>query len=344
MDVGINNSKTNYASGNSTSVFKDNNAVNEDGLSTGKLGFKGSEDLGGGMSANFVHEMNLDLDTGKLDVGSGRDSTLGLKGGFGEVRLGRSYTPAYNVIGLSDVFATTGASTVSLTGGVNTGVRASNAIFYTSPSMGGFVANVMVQNNDATTTQNGVETSAKTSANGLSLTYMAGPLTVAYGYNKEKGAKFTNAVNALLSTIQDKDDKGSRTAGAVVQSAQDAYAKTSALSASYDMGVAKFYAGYTTVKANTTGALEGTETNLGVAVPMGSMTLMAGAGRNEVSFVGSTGRATGNDAVVGATYSLSKRTTTYIKTGTYNKLSGTIDNVAYSTKATRTSIGLRHRF
>lgn len=345
LDVGLNNSKTTVGIGAAQLVVKGNNVVNEDGLSTGLWGIMGSEDLGGGMKANFKHEMDLDMDAGALNVAAGRNSTLGLSGGFGEVRLGRSYTPAFGVIGMSDVFGTTGASTVNLVGGVNTGVRASNAIFYTSPSMGGFVANVMVQKNDASTTLAGVETRAKTSANGFSLTYASGPLAVAYGYNKEKGSAFTNAIDAVFSTVA-----ADRTAGAAVASAQDGYAKTSALSATYDMGAAKFYAGYTVAKSrsDTTDAAsaegKSSETNLGVAVPMGAITLMAGAGRNKLTTNLTTGELTGTDVVLGATYALSKRTTTYIKTGTSNKMSGDLNGVALSNKTTRTSIGLRHTF
>jgi predicted porin len=51
-----------------------------------------------GLKANFVHEMDLDMDVGALGVAAGRDSTLGLSGGFGEVRLGRSYTPLFSTI------------------------------------------------------------------------------------------------------------------------------------------------------------------------------------------------------------------------------------------------------
>jgi predicted porin len=50
LDVGMNNQKTTVSeTGAPTAFFKGNNLVNEDGLSTGMLGFKGTEDLGGGL-------------------------------------------------------------------------------------------------------------------------------------------------------------------------------------------------------------------------------------------------------------------------------------------------------
>lgn len=69
----------------------------EDGLQSGsRVGVQGSEDLGGGLSANFRFEMGLDVDDGD-DEGKffGRQARVGLKGGFGEVRFGRQYTPIF---------------------------------------------------------------------------------------------------------------------------------------------------------------------------------------------------------------------------------------------------------
>jgi predicted porin len=77
---------------------------------------------------------------------------------------------------------------------------------------------------------------------------------------------------------------------------------------------------------------------------MGAMTLMAGVGSNKLSVAGVAQSAKGNDVAVGATYALSKRTTAYVKTGTFNKYSATVDAVTAATKTSRTSIGLRHTF
>lgn len=74
-----------------------------------RLGFKGTEDLGGGRTANFVMEGDLVPSDG---TASGfkflRQSTVGIAGGFGEVRLGRDYTPAFRVFGIVDPFGTVG--------------------------------------------------------------------------------------------------------------------------------------------------------------------------------------------------------------------------------------------
>jgi predicted porin len=203
LDVGMNNQKTTVTAtdgGVSASAFiKGNNLVNEDGLSTGLLGFKGTEDLGGGLKANFVHEMDLDMDTGTLGVAAGRDSTLGLSGGFGEVRLGRSYTPLFSTIGASDVFGTTGAGTVNQFGMANTGVRVSNAFFYTSPYFGGLTVRLMEAQNNAQTNAS-VGNAGKTSAQGFSVTYAAGPLRLSAATGTEKGS----SIDRLAATFADR--------------------------------------------------------------------------------------------------------------------------------------------
>lgn len=68
-----------------------------DGIQSGsRVGVQGSEDLGGGLSANFRFELGLDVDDGDGEGKLfGRQARVGLKGGFGEVRFGRQYTPIF---------------------------------------------------------------------------------------------------------------------------------------------------------------------------------------------------------------------------------------------------------
>lgn len=343
LDVGLNNQKTTRtATGEPNVFYKGNNLVNEDGLSTGLLGFKGTEDLGGGLKANFVHEMDLDLDVGALGVAAGRDSTLGLSGGFGEVRLGRSYTPLFLTIGASDVFGTTGAGTVNLFGMASTGVRASNAFFYTSPDFGGLTVRLMAQQNNAQTNAS-VGAAGKTSASGISVTYVNGPLRLSAATGTEKGSAIDRGEALFAATAAAATAAGTPAANAAAKYTG------SAISAQYDMGVAKLFAGYTTTKDDNNTSVAGgeltmKETNVGVSVPMGAITLMAAFGNNKGTEAGDPVSAKGNDFAVGATYALSKRTTAYVKAGTYNKFSATDQGYTASVKTNRTSIGLRHTF
>ncbi|RZI41890.1 porin [Herbaspirillum sp. HC18] len=83
-DVGI--ERTKLSPGQSTTRLSS-------GIQSGsRLGFKGSEDLGGGMSAIFALENGYDISNGALGQGGllfGRQAWVGLNGGFGAVKFGR---------------------------------------------------------------------------------------------------------------------------------------------------------------------------------------------------------------------------------------------------------------
>src|ERR1700730_16325238 len=71
----------------------------QSGIQNGsRLGFKGTEDLGGGLSAIFTFENGFNVDDGTLGQGNrlfGRQAWVGLNGGFGTVKLGRQQTALY---------------------------------------------------------------------------------------------------------------------------------------------------------------------------------------------------------------------------------------------------------
>ena len=85
------------------------NGMAQDGIYSSRFGVNGTEDLGGGLKANFHFEGGMNPDVGtsaKFDFQ--RKSVIGLSGGFGEVRLGRDYTPMFTVAGIADPFGTNG--------------------------------------------------------------------------------------------------------------------------------------------------------------------------------------------------------------------------------------------
>ncbi|MBC7700201.1 porin [Aquabacterium sp.] len=109
------------------------------------FGFKGVEDLGGGMKASFVLEGQLNYDTGALSQDGrifGRQSYVGLTTNFGEFRLGRQYAPIF----YSTALVTTerfGATDLFIEGGAsnNLHVRQDNQVSYWL-KMGGFTGEV----------------------------------------------------------------------------------------------------------------------------------------------------------------------------------------------------------
>ncbi|AOS78036.1 porin [Hydrogenophaga sp. PBC] len=121
---------------------------------TSRWGLRGVEDLGGGLKASFHLESQIALDTGSADAAKffGRRSTVSLSGGFGEVRLGRDYTPTF-MNGLGDEFGIVGIGSRGIFlygGGSNLGspaatvLRADNAVSYFLPNMGGIYGQVQI--------------------------------------------------------------------------------------------------------------------------------------------------------------------------------------------------------
>ena len=161
--------------------------LSPDQLNSNRLGFRGVEDLGGGLRAGFHIEGAMAPDTGGTGQTWQRRSTVSLMGGFGEVRLGRDYTPTFWNHTIYDPFGTNGlgsqlnvmiaqGQTSVLNGGATTTVRANNTIGYFLPAMGGVFGQVMVA-------------AAEGPANGNKyiggrIGYAGGPVNVAVAYGK----------------------------------------------------------------------------------------------------------------------------------------------------------------
>lgn len=114
------------------------------GVASGsRLGLKGSEDLGGGLSALFLLENGFQADTGAMGQGGllfGRQAYVGLRGNAGTVTLGRQYTPQYLAVAAVDPFGSgmAGDTKNLMTATGNSSSRMDNAVKYQSPSYAGF--------------------------------------------------------------------------------------------------------------------------------------------------------------------------------------------------------------
>jgi predicted porin len=115
-----------------------------------RLGFKGTEDLGGGTSALYVLEAGLNLDDGTASsAGSifNRQAFVGLANSHvGTVLIGRQYTPYYLFVGplgqVNYVTGATGAHPGDIDG-LDVTIRSSNAVTYLSPVWHGVQVSVL---------------------------------------------------------------------------------------------------------------------------------------------------------------------------------------------------------
>jgi predicted porin len=140
-----------------------------------RLGVRGSEDLGGGLSAIYQYEFGVDMTEG-TNFNSNRPKLVGLKGGFGQVSMGTQWTPYYNVLGVNDVFNSGRTFVENYIGPF----RKDNSVIYQTPNWGGFSMEGMGQFQ----TDEGRDSFDTWEANAL---YENGPFLIGAAYIKDKG-------------------------------------------------------------------------------------------------------------------------------------------------------------
>ncbi|MDN7179481.1 porin [Caballeronia sp. SEWSISQ10-4 2] len=160
------------------------------GLYSTRYGFKGSEDIGGGLKINFQLEQAFSGMTGAATNPAeafNRQAWVGMSGGFGEVRFGLQNSPQYDVLQAA-MDPTAVKSIASPMNNFNSlTIRESNAISYFTPTFDGFSAKFMVAMRDSTTKP----------TNGLLfynavVQYVKGPFSGAAGYEQAANATGTS--------------------------------------------------------------------------------------------------------------------------------------------------------
>jgi predicted porin len=175
------------------------------------IGFKGTEALGNGLTALFQFETSITGDTGfwSSTALTGRDTYIGLTGGFGTAVAGNLTHPLRAMGGKVEITPAgagfgTGTSITGEFGGYKTGAddRAANAIAYVSPNFSGFTATVAYVNGEATesSSQNGgIGYNAK--AWQIAGQYENGPLYAGIGYHKATAVSIAAAPGAPLVAL-----------------------------------------------------------------------------------------------------------------------------------------------
>ena len=221
-----------YGRFNTTVERQDNNGAKTTQLvnNSSRLGFKGSEDLGGGLKAGFQLEHGFDSSTGLPGAAFwGRQSEVNLGGGFGTLRLGRFTSEAYfatsDYIGMHN--HETGTSSDALYAYVG---RDTNKLAYRTPE---FVKGLTVE--AALSLNEGSAANAR--SYDVAANYQLGALHLGFGYEKFGRAK-QFAVSGLY-------EMGSFVFGGMVQRDSDAYGSGNRTnfrgSLAYMMGASEFH-------------------------------------------------------------------------------------------------------
>ncbi|MDE2427113.1 MAG: porin [Burkholderiales bacterium] len=314
-------------------------AVNSGGMTTSWLGFKGVEDLGGGLKAEFALTSFLQADTGAGgrfggDTLFSRDANLTLAGSFGRVSLGRNLAPSFLPTVIFNPFGDSfNLSPLVLHTYVPSGNYAartwanfaagdsgwSNEVIYSTPDFGGLTANFHYQFGEKAG-----DTGTKNV--GMNALYFNGPLALSAYYHQ---VQVSNPLGG--SAIVDATT-------APVNFASINNQKTYFVGGSYDLTAAKLYATYSSSKDDSTSgkSLDDKTYSLGVKAP-------AGGGDILLAFANTkrTGTLAGADLKrdtlsVGYDYNLSKRTDVYTVLMS--------DKINTADRATSLVAGLRHKF
>lgn len=164
-------------------IHKDKNvdaAMIDGAVDSSRIGFKGTEDLGGGLKAHFVLEQGLKIDTGAAADATkafSRETSVGFSGGFGAVKLGR-FKSAYEQISGNTyaVFDSVLSPTLVFESGNHT-ARPNNGIGYTTPSFAGFSAAVTTNLDETKGVSNNVTA--------FNVVYEGGPFYADLAYQDE---------------------------------------------------------------------------------------------------------------------------------------------------------------
>jgi len=368
LDVGYNGSNTRTANG--TTVNKSTgNTFNNSNQQTSRLGFKGTEDLGGGTNAFFTLETTV-TPNGTTAIGGTRQAFVGLqKKGLGAVSAGTQYTPIHIAVGATDpgqqnqmpgnvIYAAyTGAAAAPAAEAGSTDAyttRTSNMLKLKSESMAGFTVTGTVtannQNSSQVTTTTGNTTTTVGGLNnqngwGLGVDYAWKKLLVTANYQAftSKNPNVTNNVTGITTPFA---VWGTSTGGTNVQDNQ-AY-----VAATYDFGILKAYAQWSSRKAMEASSsgiyAKRSAQQIGVrSFITPTIEAWASVGNGRYSAFGN-GNPTANIVgyQLGSNYWLSKRTNLYAifgATGTSNVVSTLNANPA-SHNGNAYAVGVRHTF
>lgn len=309
------------------------------------LGFKGSEDLGGGLSAVWQLETNVNFDSNESasnDAGNmygTRNTFVGLSSkGLGTVVAGTHDTPYKMSMGKLDIFVGTLGDYNGIFGSAGNkansslfDLRTGNTIAYLSPNFGGFdVKAAYVMGLEGATTG----TNSRSNAYSLSGTYANGPLFATVAYEKHNNVGTTACNKGAVCLGQGTLDRDAWNVGV-----------------GYTIGDLKLGAMYESMDGDAGTAVKHNAWGVNAAYKLGAFTLKGSyADAGKIASVASTGASM---LALGADYDLSKRTKVQLTWAKMNNDShgvwglgqgATVPSGATGADVSGYSLGMRHTF
>jgi predicted porin len=313
--------------------------------SSSRLGFRGTEDLGGGTSAFFTIETGVTPTSSTVSTWNNRQSFVGLaQKGLGNMAVGTQYGPIHKAVGATDpgalnnvigsaIYPAAGTDGGQLSQDAAYTIRFANSLTATTERKAGFSFNGIYSMNNQNSTQTAPTTGGTLNATayGLGADYTRGKFYATLAYQSVKSVNDSSATASISSSFV-----GTNTTD------NQLYAGTT-----YDLGFVKLFAGYTDRKVssnlNSADELNRTAQQIGARGFINSkIEGWASVGNGKYNAFG-TNQATANFTAyqLGANYWMSKRTNLYAIAGSTQTSStsttGALSGNMYAT-------GIRHTF
>jgi predicted porin len=342
-------------------------ALKDNAIDSGRIGFRGVEDLGSGLRAGFIMESGVDMtggpvfakqasgstNTGNAASGISSNNNRSLFGGatrqalvslgsnsLGELSIG------YKKQAELDAFETNAQNTGNSAGGTaakDSRLDRANGLYYKSPTMSGIYATVQYTAGKVGYEQAATAATSDYSVNVTSLTlnYAQGPVSaVAHtGSGKVKMGSSVNPANAIDGSLK---DGALPTTTAIFKVGGDNKYDTQIIGAAYDFGVAKINAlsGSRKTGLSTDATYQDVKyTNMGVSAPVGNWLITAATEKRTTDKNGGVREDEMKSNQLIARYNFSKRTHAY---GLYG--SDKTDKAGVITKLTSTRVGIVTNF
>ena len=357
--------QTNNQNSRDGSKFQNYRGFGEGAMAGSRIGFRGTEDLGGGMKANFVIEQGIAISqadgfnyrkTGDgLDVaqnsvtGANRQSFVGLESSsLGSIKMGRIYASTYDMYTNNGMIIAEAAGNGQATWGVDTRIKGAQ---YSTPAIGGAVFSLFKggKNEDGInvdTNQDQINgfRSRKSDYTAYRVMWAQGPAKVGYSYEMAKmdqtpnGAVYAPSYYSSVKT----------TVAPVAGDFDTAYnLKTSTLAGSYKFSSFELIGLYGTAdrgNAADTSVSQEKFRQIGAKVPFG------GKWEAQVNYFTKKATKDSDGSVtldqkgnfLNVNYSFSKRTRAYIAMGSQKDEAGAATTVTQEVK--RNFVGVIHTF